>query len=375
MQLLYQIVSGAITATNCQIYNMRSSIAKFLLCLLWLPAAVMAADAPAPSARERLIQDVRVWVAGQAAVSTVQVDIPPLDSRLRVAECPPGIRLDFPFPSRTLVRAQCETPPWQLFIPVAIRATRHVLVAGRDLAAGSTVTEADLAIRQASGSEGLEDRSAVVGRTLKRALAHGSLVLALDLDDHIKVIRLKLPVKAGATLSAQTYQIEALPRAKLPAGVALGGAPAATTRVLTDLPAGHLLMAADLSEGRQALLARQNLTAGQALEPSLLQPGLIYSRDPSQHYFVVFAGLEHAELIRNIQIGEPIRAADVRPATLVRRGHAVLLSVKTAGGLEISLRAEALQDGKMGDPVQLKNPESGKVTTGVVSGKNAARGM
>ena len=360
---------------SCQTYNMHRIATKFLLFLLLLPQAVMAAETTAPSAREQLIHDVRVWVASQAAVATAQIDIPALDSRMRVTECPPGVRLDFPFPSRTLVRAQCSIPPWQLFIPVAIRPARHILIASRDLAAGSTVTESDLVVRQTSGSEGLENRSAVVGRTLKQALAQGSVVLALNLEDNIKVIRLKLPVKVGSTLTEQTYQIEVLPRAQVPAGAALGVAPTAATRVLADLPAGHLLMATDFSEGRQVLVARQNLTAGRVLEPSLLEASLIYSRDPSQHYFAVFSGLEHAELIHNVRIGEPIRAADVRPATLVRRGHSVLLSVKTVGGLEVSLRAEALQDGKLGDPVQLKNPESGKVTTGIVSGKNAARGL
>ena len=107
----------------------------------------------------------------------------------------------------------------------------------------------------------------------------------------------------------------------------------------------------------------------------MLVPGLVYSRDPKQQYFVEFAGLEHAELVRSIQSGEPVRALDVRPATLVRRGQLVLLTVSTAGGLQVSLRVEALQDGKLGDPVKMKNPESGRLMSGVVTGRNTARGL
>ncbi len=63
----------------------------------------------------------------------------------------------------------------------------------------------------------------------------------------------------------------------------------------------------------------------------------------------------------------------MRQALLVRRGQAVDLTVVTSSGLELSLRAEALADGRMGETVSLRNPESGRVLTGIVTGRNTAR--
>ena len=62
-----------------------------------------------------------------------------------------------------------------------------------------------------------------------------------------------------------------------------------------------------------------------------------------------------------------------RAALLVRRGQSVDLTVVTSSGLELSLRAEALADGRMGETVSLRNPESGRVLTGIVTGRNTAR--
>ena len=61
-------------------------------------------------------------------------------------------------------------------------------------------------------------------------------------------------------------------------------------------------------------------------------------------------------------------------SVLVKRGQTVRLSVGQSQGFQITARVEALQDGRMGDKVQLKNNESGKILTGVVKGPNAVQG-
>jgi len=327
------------------------------------------------AARDRLLQDIRTWVGVQSAVSADRVEIGPLDARLRIAPCPAGAKLDFPFPARDLVRARCEAPVWQVFIQVSVRMPRNMIVAARPLAAGQVLTEADLATRAFQGAEGLEDRSSVVGRILKRERPQGSPILAQDLEDSVRVIRIAGPLKAGDVLKAEIFRLETLPRAVAPAGAALGVAPAEGSRVVRDLPAGHILLAEELSEARRVLIARQSLAAGQLIESGMFELGLINSRDQTQRYYMEFGGLEFSELARTMQAGEPLRPSDLRPAMLVRRGQSVLLTVGTAGGLQVTLRTEALQDGKLGEQVQLKNPESGRTLSAVVTGKNTARGM
>ncbi len=60
---------------------------------------------------------------------------------------------------------------------------------------------------------------------------------------------------------------------------------------------------------------------------------------------------------------------------LVRRGQTVVVTMTPAPGLSISARLEALDDGRLGDTIRLKNRESGRVMTAVVNGQNAAQGL
>jgi len=78
--------------------------------------------------------------------------------------------------------------------------------------------------------------------------------------------------------------------------------------------------------------------------------------------------------VRDVRAGQPIRVQDVRQTVLVKRGQTVLLSVGQAQGFQITARVEALQDGRMGEKVQLKNSESGRILTGVVKGPSAVQG-
>jgi flagella basal body P-ring formation protein FlgA len=44
-------------------------------------------------------------------------------------------------------------------------------------------------------------------------------------------------------------------------------------------------------------------------------------------------------------------------------------------GFLITVKAEAQQDGLLGEQIRLKNPESGRSLTAVVTGMNMARGL
>lgn len=84
---------------------------------------------------------------------------------------------------------------------------------------------------------------------------------------------------------------------------------------------------------------------------------------------------QQSELIRDVPAGQPIKSSDIRKAILVRQGQTVLLSVGDKVGYQITVRAESLQDGRLGDQVKLKNAESGRQISGVVTGPNTAKGL
>jgi flagella basal body P-ring formation protein FlgA len=53
----------------------------------------------------------------------------------------------------------------------------------------------------------------------------------------------------------------------------------------------------------------------------------------------------------------------------------VLVAVGEGKGFLITVRAEAQQDGTLGDQIRLKNPESGRSLSAVITGMNTARGL
>ena len=83
----------------------------------------------------------------------------------------------------------------------------------------------------------------------------------------------------------------------------------------------------------------------------------------------------HAEVVRDVRPGTPLRSQDIRPTVLVKRGQMVLLSVVQAQGFQISARVEAMQDGRFGEQIKLKNRDSGRELSGRVQGPNQVTGL
>ena len=83
----------------------------------------------------------------------------------------------------------------------------------------------------------------------------------------------------------------------------------------------------------------------------------------------------HAEVVRDMRPGTPLRSQDIRPTLLVKRGQMVLLSVGQAQGFQISARVEAMQDGRFGEQIKLKNRDSGRELSGRVQGPNQVTGL
>lgn len=80
----------------------------------------------------------------------------------------------------------------------------------------------------------------------------------------------------------------------------------------------------------------------------------------------------NAEVIRDVPNGTIVRSHDLRPAMMVRRGQLVMVSAGGASGFRVVARLEALQDGRMGEQIKLKNKESGRQISAVVTGLNTA---
>jgi flagella basal body P-ring formation protein FlgA len=198
--------------------------------------------------------------------------------------------------------------------------------------------------------------------------------LMKDIEDAQRVLRVSKPIRAGEALSEEGVVAEVLARARVPAG-ALSELPSGGALAIRDLPAGHILLSGELARLQRVLVAKRNLSAGDALDASQFELRTLSASESAQgqNFYGEVSGLQTSELSRNLRAGDALRTTDVRQALLVRRGQAVDLTVVTSSGLELSLRAEALADGRMGETVSLRNPESGRVLTGIVTGRNTAR--
>jgi flagella basal body P-ring formation protein FlgA len=129
---------------------------------------------------------------------------------------------------------------------------------------------------------------------------------------------------------------------------------------------------------RKMVVATQLLQRGTVLTADMLQevdaPVMANGQvDPAQLISVKDAYM--AELTRDMPAGMPLKTHDIRRAVLVKMGQQVLMTVGNGSDFQIRVRVEALQDGRMGDQVKLKNAESGKSMSGVVTGPNAVRGL
>jgi len=100
---------------------------------------------------------------------------------------------------------------------------------------------------------------------------------------------------------------------------------------------------------------------------------------PVPSYETRFVGDErdmlNMELQRDLPPNTPLRQQDLKSTTMVKRGQQVLVAVGEGKGFLITVRAEAQQDGTLGDQIRLKNPESGRFLSAVVTGMNTARGL
>ncbi len=147
-----------------------------------------------------------------------------------------------------------------------------------------------------------------------------------------------------------------------------GAAPAGTA-------SGPTTAASGVGPSRRVVVASQTLRAGSIATRDLLREVDVPAQGVELQAVGSIKEVENSELVRDVQAGVPLRGYDLRRAVVVKQGQLVMLTVGQGNGFSITARVEAMQDGKIGDQIRLKNPESGRLLTGIVTGPNAARGL
>lgn len=344
----------------------------------WCVVFAQQIEAPrdaATTAREALRDDARAWVANQTGVEIGSVNVASLDARVMPPPCDGGFRFDFPFDSRATVRAQCDRPTRQYYMRVIAERPRARIVAARSLPAGTLLAAADLTTRD-SGPQagGVEDPSLLIGRFLRRPLDAGEPVSVNDLEDRVQVFKAARDLRSGDSIEINALRVEMMPRTRIPNGVVVNAEELKTAKLRRDVPADRVITSEDLIDSRPTVVATRNLLRGETINATSLEVVAVDRRRLPPDHIAGTQGLEGAEVTSPVRAGEPLRASQVRPAVLVRRGQPVLFLV-SRDGLEISIQVEALEDARLGESVKLRNPDSGKPLGGTVTGRGTVRAL
>ena len=132
---------------------------------------------------------------------------------------------------------------------------------------------------------------------------------------------------------------------------------------------------ATAQSGRTVVVPKIFLQRGSVIQADWLEMVQVPSGTVDSSWLGTVADAQQSELVRDVPAGQPIKSSDIRKAVLIKQGQMVLFSVGDKVGYQITIRAEALQDGRLGDQVKLKNAESGRQISGVVTGPNTAKGL
>jgi len=265
--------------------------------------------------QNKLVSDVSQWAQKTHQLEADQFSFAPLDARVQVQTCDRPLVMDLPFATQETVRVRCQgNPYWQLYMRLVLKP----------------------------------------GVTLPAALVN--------------------PPHAAIPAPTPSTQLASAPKApKAPAATA---APASTPSAPASAPAAPAKAAAIAPPVmRKVVVARQLLRSGTTVSADMLEEQEVPAQGVDLLAVTSVKDLENGEMVRDMQAGVPLRSHDVRRAILVKQGQSVILTIGQSSGFAISARVEALQDGRMGEQIRLKNPESGRILSGVVTGPNAARGL
>ena len=126
---------------------------------------------------------------------------------------------------------------------------------------------------------------------------------------------------------------------------------------------------------RTTVITRHLIQRGTQLQPAMLEEVSRPTQGLDPQAVSSLKDVLNAEATRDLPAGQVVRSTDIRRAILVKQGQSALMTVGQGKGFEITIRVEALQDGRMGEQIRLKNTESGRLLTGTVTGPGAVRGF
>lgn len=171
----------------------------------------------------------------------------------------------------------------------------------------------------------------------------------------------KLPLANPATVRTQLWLRE------LRADASSGRITAIVDAALESGENSRLHLVGELRRLVSVAVPRTTIPQGTVLEPEMFETAWFPEARLPTDAVTDTAALAGQETRRRLAAGRPVARADLAEPRLVRRGETVT-AVYEAPGLELIGLATALEDGSLGQPIRLMNPESRRTFRGLVVG-------
>ncbi|MEC7189105.1 MAG: flagellar basal body P-ring formation chaperone FlgA [Pseudomonadota bacterium] len=354
-------------------FLMRSFPGVLLLwCVGFLGSLQAQPVAELPSAKDYLVDALQKWAGAEIGVSPAVVKVQADDPRLIVRNCESEYRFSFPFANQNTVSVQCDTPSWRLTLRVQIIEQTDGFVFIQDFPAGTIIGGSDIEQSKVP-RDALEqlELSDIVGKVLSIAVRAGQQVRGSLLEGTTTQYETLTEIAAGATITGSMIQGIETRGSIMPLGNRLTLSDIEGAKAVTDLPAGTVLSRADLLIPRRAVFTRSLVGRGNQLSPEFLEERIHYG-DLPRDTISSLTGLGRATAIRQLAPGQPLRYSDIRPVPDISKGEIVELTVNR-GAVTVTIDVEATERGFVGDQIELRNIESGRLVNAIVTGPGAAR--
>ena len=335
-----------------------------------------AAEGEGKDARSNLITDIKSWVSATLSIQQNEVKVLALDKRLRIPVCEESYTISFPYKNtNNTVLAECVNSEWRAYIGIKISQQVNAYAYTKNMLPGSVLTMQHLTQIEVNknskgllNSDDLKDTMVLNVKVSKQQLAEKR-----HLSKGVKVFTTTRDLKKGEEIGANDFVAEIKSESQISKNQLLVAGVIADSRTSRDLRVGTTLSYPDLKIRKKVLVASEIIPQGQKVTPS--------NTNVSDYFDVIAtdtlmsaSDAEHMEVVRTIKSGSPIRLSDVRPSLMVKKGDDVYLVIEK-GSLSITTKMLALEDGKFGAQIKLKNPESQEIVSGIVSGPGKTKGI
>ena len=336
-------------------------------CLLVL---LMATPSPAILAQpsEPLLETAQRWLDTQKPSSGVIRQVLPLDARVVVPACAQPFNFSVASEDGRSILARCPSSDWSLYLQVEHQEASGPIFA-QSLPKGHLLVASDILF--SSAADGTGPREKYVGRFLRSPVRMGQRLSESMLEDGVSVFVLRESVPAQMLLWSGLFSSELRPASAQPASRLVTLPMLEGSRSTRALLAGTVVLASDIAPRHAVITAAETLPRGTMVSPRNTVLGYHWGRLPVDAVTETSA-LPRAYTTSTVTAGTPLRLSMLRVVAPVAKGEVVSLQVRR-GMVEVVQQMRALQDGQVGQQIDLLNEESGETVRGEVTGIGLAR--